>query len=42
MRYKIIYASTAQKELNNLPKRDFIQLQRAIDSLSDNHFHRVI
>jgi len=38
MSYTIIYVSTAEKELNNLPERDFIKIQRAINSLSDNPF----
>ena len=40
MSYKIIYVSTAEKELNELPERDFIKIQRAINSLSENPFPR--
>lgn len=38
MNYKIVYASTAEKELNKLPETDFIKVQRAINSLSENPF----
>ncbi len=38
MSYKIIYATTAEKELNKLPANDFIKVKRAINSLSDDPF----
>jgi mRNA interferase RelE/StbE len=38
MNYKIIYASTAEKELNKLSESDFKKIQRAINSLSENPF----
>ena len=38
MTYKIIYVSTAEKELSKLPESDFIKVQSAINSLSENPF----
>lgn len=38
MNYKIIFASTAEKELIRLPENDFIKVQRAINSLAVNPF----
>ena len=38
MNYKIVYASTAEKELNKLPESDFKKVKRAINSLSENPF----
>ncbi len=38
MTYKIVYVSTAEKELNKLTENDYIKLQKAINSLSENPF----
>lgn len=38
MTFKIIYVSTAAKELNRLPESDFKKVQIAINSLSDDPF----
>ena len=38
MIYKIVYVSTAEKELAKLPENDFLKVQRAINSLSENPF----
>ena len=38
MTYVIIYVSTAEKELSKLPENEFIKIQNAINSLSENPF----
>ena len=38
MTYKIVYVSTAEKELNKLPENDFLKIYRAINSLSHDPF----
>jgi len=38
MTYKIVYVSTAEKELNKLPENDFLKISRAINSLSHDPF----
>ena len=38
MTYKIVYVSTAEKELNKLRENDFLKISRAINSLSHDPF----
>ncbi len=38
MTYKIVYVSTAAKELNKLPENDFLKIHTAINSLSHDPF----